>query len=282
MSKSAWLTGNFGGLQIAGVDAERFLQGQLSLDVSDLETGTARLAAWHNPQGRVRNMGWLGRRDVATWWFISEQDSVAPMAEALQRFVLRASVDISQLGPELTVALGEQSDHPAAAIRWSPAWSNGGPQLTLVADRDSELADYERDDNAVNALLITHGIPRLPVAQQEQHVGQMLNLDLLGAISFTKGCFTGQEVLARVHHRGSSKRRLLGWVSGDDAPPAPGQPLVDEAGEQQGQTLCAARTSDGAVLLAVTRVQHRHRPLFISEGSAPLRELALPYLIPDD
>jgi folate-binding protein YgfZ len=123
------------------------------------------------------------------------------------------------------------------------------------------------------------GLPAIGAQLVEHFVAQMLNLDLLDALSFDKGCYPGQEVIARVHHRGSVKRRMRRYASPDAAPPAPATAVQDAAGNAVGEVVRAAGTTAGVELLAV--VDHAAAGGVLQIGNTQLRELPLPYAIPD-
>ena len=283
MRDDAWLTGELGAIEIAGPDAESFLQGQLSLDVTAIAAGGAELAAWHNPQGRVRHLGWLGRFAADGWWLITESGSLATLSSALSRYVLRSRVKLGPPQDGVSVAFRPCPEEPqiAGTVRWStPSGATGGP-LRLVAGPAAALPQTTADDDALTGLLVSAGVPRLPASQSDRHVGQTLNLDLLGAISFSKGCFPGQEILARLHHRGKPKRRLLGWRSKGTQRPDPDHLLVDSEGKTQGQVVCAAAGLGGIELLAATRLQAAGGPLYLQGHEGALLTMPLPYGIPE-
>jgi folate-binding protein YgfZ len=164
-----------GAVRVQGADAVRFLQGQLSNDLELLRpdrVDEALYAGLHNPQGRViavLRLFALAPDDVLA---VLPRELAAPVATRLAKFVLRAKAKVT-----------DASDH--SVLSSSSAFTN-----TSVAER------------------IAAGIPQVYAATSEQFVAQMLNLDVIGAISFTKGCYTGQEVIARAHYRGRVKRRM--------------------------------------------------------------------------
>jgi folate-binding protein YgfZ len=143
------------------------------------------------------------------------------------------------------------------------------PALPRARADEAALAEIELGIPAIGALLVEHFVP------------QMLNLDLLDALSFDKGCYPGQEVIARVHHLGSVKRRMRRYACSAAAAPAAGTAVLDGAGTAAGEVVrsaCAAGT--GAELLAVVD-QAAARGALTVEG-AGLRELPLPYVVPRD
>jgi folate-binding protein YgfZ len=164
---------DLGAVRVQGPDAVRFLQGQVSNDVSLLTAENSMLAGLHNPQGRVialLQLFWIGADDVLA---VLPRELATAVAARLTKYVLRAKVKVSDASDE---------------------WSAFGLRAT-----GSAADAHER---------IASGIPQVYAATSEQFVSQMLNLDLLNAISFTKGCYTGQEVIARAHYRGRVKRRM--------------------------------------------------------------------------
>ncbi len=204
--------GGLGVLAFRGADAARFLQGQLSADIEKLAPGASTLAGLHNPQGRVIALLALVRHAPEEFFAVLPRELAGRVAQTLGKFVLRAKVRISDESENLRV-LGAPAGAPHAGIA-EVAWSDR--RLLLVprdqsssdgpgfAGRDAALALWERSD-------VAGGMPQIYAATSEAFVAQMLNLDLLGAIAFDKGCYTGQEVIARAHYRGRVKRRMQRW-----------------------------------------------------------------------
>ena len=218
--------GALGVLAFRGPDAARFLQGQVSAEIEQLAPGRSTLAGLHNPQGRVIALLALVRTSAEEILAVLPRELLEPVATRLGKYVLRAKV---RIGPE--VAFRVIGTTESAAGQPSIAW--GERSLVFAAEPiDVEegftRAQWERLD-------IAAGIPQVYSTTSETFVAQMLNLDLLGAIAFDKGCYTGQEVIARAHYRGRVKRRLQRWFHAGDSL-APG---------------ATARSSDGRSLIVV-------------------------------
>jgi folate-binding protein YgfZ len=212
---------DLGTLRFTGVDAVKFLQGQLSNDVSRLTAERSLLAGYHNPQGRVialLRLVQLAENDLLA---IVPRELASSVASRLSKFVLRSKVKVADESTQwvLSGVMGACPAHPSSLIvrvdervpRWlviSPADNANG---TPTADRDT----WRRLD-------IAAGLPQVYTATSEEFVAQMLNLDVLGAIAFDKGCYTGQEVIARAHYRGRVKRRLQRFVSRGESNLKPG------------------------------------------------------------
>jgi folate-binding protein YgfZ len=225
-----------GVLAIRGADAARFLQGQLSTDTEKLAPGASTLAGLHNAQGRVVALLALVRPAPEEFLAALPWELIAPVAQRLGKYVFRAKVRIGDESDAMRVLGAAAGTDPAAGV--GIAW--GGRRLLLVPrgteriDPDSSLAAWERAD-------VEAGLPQVFSATSESFVAQMLNLDLLGAIAFDKGCYTGQEVIARAHYRGRVKRRMQLWRSADGGGVElrPG----DVARSRDGRALTVVRTA---------------------------------------
>ena len=215
----------------SGPDAFDFLQAQLSNDLRLLEERAELLSAWCNPKGRVICILRLRRRDEG-YEMILPAELAEPVLKRLTMFRFRSRVELE----------------PAAA---SPE------DLSISGSIDDWLLENLRT-----------GIPEIWQAQSEQFTPHMLNLDLVGAVSFDKGCYPGQEIVARTHYRGSSKRRTHRFESAD--PVAAGDKVTD--GERDiGEVLNAIGTD----LLAVIPSEKADGPL--SVGGTGIRHVPLAY-----
>ena len=208
-------------IRISGPDAAAFLQGQLTNDVSRLETEREILAAWCNPKGRVICFGPLRRIDDGYEFRIA-----AEIAEDIVR------------------------------------------RLTMFRFRSKVSFEVVDEGETLDAAaLVAGGLPFIGRQQSEHFTPHMLNLDLLDAISFDKGCYTGQEVVARTHYKGATKRRTLRFAT--DAAVSPGD-KISRDGRDVGQVLNVA----GSELLAVVPTDKADGEL-TSQG-AMLQRLDLP------
>ena len=152
-------------------------------------------------------------------------------------------------------------------------WQVLGPSAAVAA-LEPEIA---RTPPAAAALAeIRLGLPAITAPLVDRFVAQMLNFDLLGAMAFDKGCYPGQEIVARVHNLGEVKRRVRRY-STRAAPPAIGA-AVTGAGATVGEVVRSAPTPDGSELLAVVDHAAAAGPLTIVD--APLHELPLPFAVP--
>jgi tRNA-modifying protein YgfZ len=268
-----------GVLAVRGADAARFLQGQVSADTEKLAPGANVLAAFNNPQGRVIAMLGIARTSPDEFLAVLPLELVGPVAQRLGKFVFRSKVRIGDESSSFLVlgAAAGDSEPATAEIRW-------GERRLLVAPRDvGHLAAPLAD--SWDALDVAAGIPQVYAATSEAFVAQMLNLDLLGAIAFDKGCYTGQEVIARAHYRGRVKRRMQRWLN-------PGTLLEpgDTARGPDGRSLSVVRTAQLAAgqeilavgtFAAVTEPAGEAAPAGDTAAVTVSGPLALPYSLPE-
>ncbi|HEU5138231.1 MAG TPA: hypothetical protein VFU13_24000 [Steroidobacteraceae bacterium] len=229
-------TDGLGVLAFRGADAARFAQGQLSADVEKLEIGAATLAGLHNPQGRAIALLTLLRASAEEVLAILPRELLAPVEQRLRKYILRARVRIEDVTGTLRVVGTAAAADSALVhkIRWGNRWMLLVPHATEMTATLSR-AEWERAD-------IAAGLPQVYAATSEAFVAQMLNLDLLGGIAFDKGCYTGQEVIARAHYRGRVKRRLQRWHASEGPAPVPG----DDVRSVDGRSLTVVRAAPGA------------------------------------
>jgi folate-binding protein YgfZ len=204
-----------------------FLQGQVSSDTRRLGDNVPLFSSYSNPQGRVLALIYLlpHSSGVAA---ILPRELLLPTLERMRKFILRAKVQIEEAGESLSVAgvHGEQTLRSAGLP--IPKDANGylehhgigvarvshdGNRFWVIGAA-SKLAEVPGAADAPGSdewrlADIRAGLPQVYAATSEAFVAQMLNLDLLDGISFTKGCYTGQEIIARTQHLGRIKRRLF-------------------------------------------------------------------------
>jgi folate-binding protein YgfZ len=209
---------HLGALRFTGADALGFLQGQVSNDTQRLAESTPVLAAYSTAQGRVLALIYLLPHSSGVI-AILPREILLPTLERMRKFILRAKVRIEDAA-DLIVA-GRLGATPGASAGYvehdgigtapvghdaSRYWVIGPPEKIAAA---SDAAAANRIEAEWRLADIRAGLPQVYAATSEAFVAQMLNLDLLEGISFTKGCYTGQEIIARTQHLGRIKRRLF-------------------------------------------------------------------------
>jgi folate-binding protein YgfZ len=275
-------------VSVKGRDARAFLQGQLSNDILGLERHPGLLAAACNRQGRVLSTMRLAAfgDDVL---LVLRDDLARTLVSLLSRYVLRADVRFEDRSRDLEVA-GLIDAEPDA--RWSQAAAAASGLAMLVASPRRILLAGSRAalDAALTALprtdpgdwdrvCIADGEPWIVPATAALWLPQMLNLDLIGGVSFSKGCYVGQEIVARAQHLGRLKRRTLRYLGPPEAALAPAQPLF--SGETlAAQVIASARDATATHALAVVELRHCSDLLGAKPGGCELVPADLPYAIP--
>jgi folate-binding protein YgfZ len=213
---------HLGLLRFTGPDSLSFLQGQISNDTRRLAEGQSLFAAYSSPQGRVLALLHLLPHSSGIV-AILPRELVSTTLDALRRFVLRAKVKIENASDLLWVEGRHAEQQPqsgyletdgigTAPVNHDPGryWIIGAGDSLAVPSSPSASASPSPQavERAWRLADIHAGLPQIYLATREAFVAQMLNLDLLDGISFSKGCYTGQEIIARTQHLGRIKRRL--------------------------------------------------------------------------
>jgi folate-binding protein YgfZ len=291
VDRGAWtrLT-ELGVLRATGADAVAFLQGQLSNDLARLERERALLASLNTPQGRVvAVLRLVQRRDGIM--AILPAALVAPVIERLRKYVLRAKVALHDESARwavaglLDVAAGDADSNPQTAtdefsVHALPG--RAGRQL-LIGPSDalesvaSRLAPGATSADRWRLAAIELGEPQVYPATSDVFVAQMLNLDLVDGVSFTKGCYTGQEIIARTQHRGRIKRRMLRYRLAGAAALKPGDTVQIEQRAGRVVEFAAKSASEGEILAVMSLEGAPHT----YAADLPAERLPLPYSIPD-
>src|SRR5262245_4411829 len=277
---------HLGVLEVSGEDAAVFLQGQLSCDVEALRSRSGTRGAYCTPKGRMI-ANFVLWRDHSAFTLALSRDLTAVVQKQLSKFVLRSKVKIADASGAMVIvgAVGQRAER---ALAGSPGISmtldDGRLLLALPsAAAPAALGGLERADAALWRWLdIRAGLPLITAATQDQLVPQMANLELLGGVSFDKGCYTGQEIVARAQHLGRVKRRMF-LANAPVAARAGDALFSDDLGAQASGLVVNAEPSPegGYDLLAAVQVASRERStvhLGALDGPA-LRFLALPYAV---
>jgi tRNA-modifying protein YgfZ len=273
---------DLGVLRIKGRDGAPFLQGQLSNDMKHLTGEHSVLAGYHNPQGRTIAVLHLIRTAPEEILALLPRELTAAVAAKLARFILRAKVLIEDVSQSLRIdglIAGEETPAPPDAAILARVAGEDGRWFCITAATEEEpvLADRQ----LWRRLDIAAGLPQVYAATSEEFVAQMLNLDVLGAIAFDKGCYTGQEVIARAHYRGRVKRRMQRFKTQDPRALVPGSAGRLSDGRAF-KVVDAVAADDGSCeFLAVAAVGAREEALG-QDGEVPIEaeSLSLPYELP--
>ena len=212
-----------GVMRAHGADAIPFLQGQLSNDTTRT-AGQWQLSGYHTPQGRVIALLRLTQLAPDDLLAVMPLELVPLVVARLKRYVLRAKVQLTDDSPQWQIcgfAAAAPPALPAGAVSLPYGSSRHLALLPQSAAAPAGAIDGTRSDWL--AADIAEGLPQVYVATSEAFVAQMLNLDVTDGIALDKGCYTGQEIIARAHYRGQVKRRMQRFISDAPCTLLPGQ-----------------------------------------------------------
>ena len=292
-------------LTIRGADAEAFLQGQFTQDVKATGVDTARLSAYCTAKGRMLASFIMWQKAQAetpqenAYQVLVRSDVAESFAKRLRMFVLRSKVTVEDTGvTPLAYWAGSNALADKALERpnpWQVITTASSTQVGLpaVAGIERGILIAESAANAGQAqtgapeqwavLDILAGVPWVEKANQEMFIPQDLNLDAIGAVSFTKGCYPGQEIVARSHYRGKLKRRMLNGVCDNPAAAAvtAGTDITDSTNTREpcGQIVNAATLDGRLYLLFEVRLEAaEHNSLVLGDENGPsITLLTIPY-----
>jgi folate-binding protein YgfZ len=248
-------------LAVSGKDAAKLLQGQITCNINDVTAIKSSPGALCNPKGRAITTFLLVKTDDA-FLMVLPEELLEPVKKRLQMYVLRSDVTLTDKSDQLClIGLCHPATEPEPLFATNQQeiitvnLSTTQSRSLIITEPDKAIALWsERVNNQGfqpespeqwRYLDILSGLPWLTTETSEEFIPQMLNLDLLGGISFNKGCYTGQEVVARTHYLGKAKRAL--FLAECDTPflPAPNSAIIDDStGTEQaiGKVLQAQRS----------------------------------------
>ncbi len=297
--------GHLGLLKFTGEDARRFLHAQLSCDVEALAPGQATYGSYNTAKGRML-ASFLLWRDGSDFMMQLPRELCESIRKRLSMYILRSKVKAVEASDEC-ILFGLSGARWEAVL--NPSFKNiPGKPLTFVTDNGTSLLRLDRQRfeiiapraraYEVRAALSAHaapvpasswdwtniraGVPSITPATQEQFVPQMANLDLIGGVSFSKGCYPGQEIVARMHYRGRLKQRMYLAHIANAGPPQPGDKLysADHGDQASGMIVNAAPSpAGGHDVLAVIQIDSAsHGGVRWRSSDGPVLEfLDLPY-----
>ena len=193
-------------LRVSGSDAEIFLQGQLSNDINSLNASSVQLNAYCQHQGKILALFWVMKYEES--FFLSfSLDLLETIKSRLQMFVIMSDVLIDDVSSAYLQIGAIDKDHQKAYVI--------NDKLSLIIQDKEDSTNFNLEILDIwNMACIDSNLPEIYLQTSEKLVPQMLNLDIdeIG-VNFSKGCYPGQEVVARLHYLGSAKRRLFTFKS---------------------------------------------------------------------
>jgi folate-binding protein YgfZ len=245
---------NYSIIKVSGSDAPVFLQGQLTGDCKSIEPEHSLLMAWCTPNGRVQNLIHVIRSGDLFFLLIPKEQMLG-MVKKLKMFVLRSDVEVEDLSTDYELFLtlnSNQSDTSFATIGRQDSrcwWIVPNGKATKVW---KGIAAQQVNEDVIEFHSIVNGIPYLTEELTDTFLPQEIGLEELKGLSFSKGCYPGQEIIARVKYRGKVKRELvkISVVATEEIPSA-------------ARLFGKSDTSVGLVLRSVTTGKGTHQLLAV-------------------
>ena len=287
---------------IEGPEAAKFLQGQVTCDVRELESQQWRLGAQCSVKGRVLSNFCALQLNSETLALRINLSNVDATMASLGKYIVFSKAKLANASQSYCLfgIYSEQLPPLAnfAGYELAPGhWANSGDQYLLRLDQhryeywvplsqqEASLNELRRhyeaaNENAWTLLQIRAGIADITSATREQFTPQELNYSLINAINFRKGCYTGQEIVARLHYRGKQKRHCYRYLLNTQQLPELGSALVSTNGDPVGHIINGALNEQGQVELLASVFDEYSEAVFIPNLSEKLQRLPLPYAIP--
>jgi len=251
--------------RIFGPDSGSFLQSQLSADIGSLEPGQATFAAYCTPRGQVLGL-LLVCHSGDSFELVARSELLAGVIQRLKIFVMRSKVDWDESGEQRVFGIAADTEAPPGSSRFTPSTLPLTYAIDGTEQRSAEGAEFWKSEE------LRLGIAWLDPSTTEKFIPQMLGEDKIGALSFSKGCYPGQEIVARTRYLGKVKRKPLivtakGSVKLDNA----SKLEINYPGESVSGTLIdsAENASGDTVLFIVTNLLEGKKPESISyEGQS--------------
>ncbi|PWK54463.1 YgfZ/GcvT domain-containing protein [Pleionea mediterranea] len=254
---------NYGVIRLSGDGCRDFLQGQITADIKKLSANKALFTAVCNPQGRIYSLFLLIEHSKDELLCLLPASLVSSTVERLKKFAVFYKADISDVSAQWAIT----GTHLSQTDRDKFTVSQSDNAITVQIDDqrsiqlcspETALSQWQEETSEVkNYELwlqqdIEQGLPRLYPETIETFLPHNLNLIEMGAVSFDKGCYTGQEVVARMHYKGKLKSHMRILTGESQQAPAPGSPLYGDE-KKMGDVICAVSNEMGISVLALCK-----------------------------
>ena len=271
-----------GGFELLGPDRHRFLHNYLTCDVKGLASGKSAFGFFTSPQGRILSDALLLAGEERLQVEV-DRDQVEPLMAHLKKYILVDRVEIRPIegltpvvavGPQAEAVLGDLAVQPRS-LMGAPAWTVWAQDPEAIAERLRQAGVTRVESEALDVLRVEAGIPRFGQDYGPENFPQETGIE--EAVSYTKGCYLGQEVVARIHYRGGVQNLLRGLVFDGDV--AAGTPILHD-GREAGRATTVVRSpvlgkTVGLGILHKRAAEPGTRVEVESGGTAEVRELPL-------
>lgn len=283
-------------LDVVGPDAQSFLQAQVPSDIRLLNPELAQISGWCTAKGRLLTTLVIWPIE-AGYRLILASDVAESVSKRLKMFVLRLKVQVTPLDTPVAGLLNPPETFAGMTLpsaTWQVTQANGLTAIRLdptrllltgAVDTLSTLPDSVRTGTPQDWLRadIAQGFPLVSQATSEHYVPQMVNLDKLGGVSFKKGCYPGQEIVARTHYLGKIKRHLYRVSAGQHL--LPGTEVRSDVlnGQSCGSLLSVAPTETGNawVALAVLQQDAVTGHIYVADDEGPINLTLIDEVMPE-
>ena len=220
-------------IQIEGTETEKYLQGQLTCDVTKLAVGESTLTAHCDPKGKMSSLFRLIRQDEQTFYMLLKSGLLPSALDQLKKYAVFSKVTFTLLDWQILGAAGAKGIEKCGLFSAQIRIDVNGQQPRVILLNPTRLAlEPTVEVEAWDLLDIQDGVPSLAAATQLEFIPQALNLqNIEQAISFHKGCYIGQETVARAKYRGANKRALFIFAAQTESLPDIGSALEMALGD---------------------------------------------------
>lgn len=265
---------HLGIITVTGEDAESFLQGQLTSTITGLAPGDNRLAMHLSLKGRAM-ASFRVIRTATGFDLVTPRGNLEAALKGLAKYALFSKAELAEDTTRQVIGIGDETlARDSDAIRLS---GPGEPRWLLLGEAPADSTD----GSAWRQQEILAGEAQIYPGGEDLWLPQVLNYDLLEGVHFNKGCYLGQEVVARMHFKGSLKQRMRRWQWPGNSAPATGTVVRNSDGKALGEVVQAVTTDGQVDALVVVRLDHDGE-LFIDDVPLGATEQALPYTLPAD
>ena len=294
--------------QVDGEDATTFLQGQFSNDITAVTSSNGQISSYCTPKGRMLAIFYICKRDDS-YFLITSKDIAEEVMKRLQMYVMRSKVSIKFLDDSLlmgvcgnnhaeiltTLKLSTTKSHYQVNANESLIAMNipsANPRYLIIGNPSTAQQLKNLDISNVNIfdelywqwLDIQSGIPSVTSNVQEAFVPQMANMELIDGVSFSKGCYPGQEIVARLHYLGNANRRMFRLSVEQNEPINIGDDIYTQGSEQPiGKFISVISENEkkytGLAVLRIEAVKKNQLAIGSASGNSA-QIMPLPYDVP--
>jgi len=265
-------------IKIQGIESKKFLQGQLTCDMESITPSHGCMGAHCNPQGRIISLFYLFMLQES-YYLLMQQNMIPIAITALKKYAVFFKIELRDASEDM-LAIGCQNPMPDDALNNPTCIRISISSSRYIIAGTSESIQNIRDEKLKNMSMISNdqwkyldiqdGIPTLYPITSGKFLPHDIGLDRLNAISFEKGCYTGQEIIARMHYRGKLKNHMYKACISTHFSPQAGASIYAQHGDETkvcGMVVdaCLAANNQYHVLIMTDELHAKHSSLFLHD-----------------